>query len=122
MIKIFLSTAIICLYISLASPKTWADTFNLYNGQVINGHLKEIVGELVRYKRGYWGNPILLNRLKLTNRMDKVVTHNGKVYRGEVVYIDPIHLEVRTDRGDFKLFRFWVKHITLGTPKSQTDQ
>jgi hypothetical protein len=91
------------------------DVVNLYDGQVIRGRIWSSPGEIILLKDAL-GSEITVKRLQVNNRRDTVETITGKRFYGSVDYIDDAKIHMTTDQGDRRLWRWFVRSITLGTP------
>lgn len=95
---------------------SWADRLNFYDGKTEDGHIVEISGDLVRYRKG-WLHEFSTSRLRLTDRQDTVTIWGDKKFTGEIHYIDSAKLELLTDTGTRIFWKAMVKDIQLGSPK-----
>ena len=92
------------------------DTVKLYNGQVVEGKLLDLTGELIRFRTAK-GGTTTIKRLEAAGRQDIVQTRGKQVYNGEILYVDPFKLEVETPAGRVRLWRAMVKRVSIGQGK-----
>lgn len=100
---------------ALSANISWADTFYLYNGQVLQGKIIDVVGELLHFQSDFW-NATQINRIELLNKHDEVQLISGKKIDGEVIYVDPFKLEIVTDQGRKYIWRLLIRNINFGQP------
>ena len=99
--------------ISSTSLPSWADSILLKNGEVIEGGIREVIGELV-YVKNHFRRPYKVNRTDIVNRRDVVTMRSGETIEGQIIYATPYRWEIHTDKGTIKVWRFMVKNAKLG--------
>lgn len=104
----------------LSSAAGWCDVLNFYNSPPLTVKITSTAGDIIRYSTG-WGRDVSVHRMNLTNRVDTVTTSKGKIYTGEVIYMDGGILQMRTPYGNTRLARIWVKKLILGMPKVEEN-
>ncbi len=99
---------------------SFADTLNFYNGHVVDGNIKSVIGDIIQYQDGL-GKKASARRMTLTNRQDVIRTHAGKIYTGEVLYRDGYSTEIRTPTGNHKVWNGWVREMVMGAPLNRQE-
>ncbi|MGE0199635.1 MAG: hypothetical protein AB7P76_01565 [Candidatus Melainabacteria bacterium] len=116
---ILLSVVVTLVLIVLPSSSAQAlfnptpDVIHLHSGQTVHGKITEVVGDIIHYKNTE-GRLSSLSRLALTDRQDRVTTNRRHVYYGEVLYMTPSKLEIRTATGKVQVLRWLVDELVLG--------
>lgn len=99
-----------------SGSKVFADTVFFQNGEVLHGRITDANTELLSMRVGnpWWGNVKTIRRLALQSRQDLVETRQGKILTGEIIYMDGLHLEIRTSTGSEWVNRLWIKNMDVG--------
>ena len=103
----------------LLSP-LFADTLHLYNGQVVEGKILDITGDIIVYRSK---NRIRsqITRMQLSTNQDMVETVRGQHYIGHIVNKDGGRIELQTAQGLKLFYPIWVSNIVLGKPAIEND-
>ncbi|MBY0450764.1 MAG: hypothetical protein K2X01_09100 [Cyanobacteria bacterium] len=107
------------MLVTLLSP-AFADTLHLYNGQVVEGKILDITGDIIVYRSK---NRVRsqITRMELSTNQDMIETVRGQHYIGHIVNKDPGRIELQTAQGLKLFYPIWVSNIVLGKPAIEND-
>ncbi|MBX2860006.1 MAG: hypothetical protein KTR14_02135 [Vampirovibrio sp.] len=91
------------------------DTLHMYNGEVVQGQMVKVSGDLIEFKPLH-GNRLRLTRLQVNGRQDVLITTDGEKFLGEVFFVSPFALEMKTSQGYVRFSRLKVSRIVFGQP------
>jgi hypothetical protein len=98
----------------------FADTLHLYNGQVVEGKILDITGDIIVYRSK---NRVRsqITRMELSTNQDMIETIRGQHYIGHIVNKDAGRIELQTAQGLKLFYPIWVSNIVLGKPAIEND-